>query len=383
MGRALLRDLGLTLVMLWAGVLQAEPLPPPPQLEAASYLLMDYENGNIIVNQNADARIEPASMTKVMLSYIVADKMAQGLIKGSDLVTISEKAWRQGIDSSESRMFLEVGSRVKVEDLLHGVIIQSGNDASVALAEHIGGSEDVFAGIMNQYAQKLGMKHTHFMNAPGMPDPNHYSTAHDLALLGQALIRDFPEHYRIYSQRTFTYHNTTQANRNLLLGIDPSVDGIKTGHTESAGYCLMASAKRDGRRLISVVTKTKSQIYRAQASQALLNYGFNFTENVKILGLKQPAGKIPLWKGEADEIEVGTLEPVSLTLARGAASTLQAVPVINTKAIAPFKAGQVLGSINILMNGQLLSTQPLVALKAAEEGGFFKRLWHMIKLWFS
>ena len=262
----------------------AAAIPEPPALDATSYLLYDFDSGEVLVSSNPDLKVGPASITKVMLTYVVFDEIKKGRIKLDDEATISEKAWKQGIDSSESRMFLDVGSRVKVEDLLHGVITQSGNDASVALAEHVAGSESAFTDLMNQYAAKLGMVNTHFMNAPGMPDEQHYSTAHDLALLGAALIRDFPDNYEWFSRPNFTFHGIKQDNRNMMLAMDRSVDGIKTGHTEAAGYCLLSSAKRDGHRLVAAVMGTKSKTYRAEASLELLNYGFRFFESVKLLG---------------------------------------------------------------------------------------------------
>ena len=357
-------------------------IPDPPALEATSYVLYDFASGEVLAESNPTLKAGPASITKVMLSYIVFDEIKKGRVKLEDLVTISEKAWRQGKDSTESRMFLDLGSRVKVEDLLHGVITQSGNDASVALAEHVAGSESAFADLMNQYAERLGMKDSHFTNAPGMPDEQHYSSARDLTLLGAALIRDFPESYPWFSLPNFSYNGIQQANRNLMLGMDRSVDGIKTGHTEAAGYCMLSSAKREDRRLVAAVMGTKSQKYRAEASLELLNYGFRFFESVKLMGKDSPAGTVQLWKGEADEVQVGTIEPVYLSLPRGSAEKATLKPEVSGRLVAPLAAGQEVGRVEILVDGKTVRTAPLVVLADTPTGGFFKRLWHTIRLWF-
>lgn len=357
-------------------------IPDPPALEATSYVLYDFASGEVLAESNPTLKAGPASITKVMLSYIVFDEIKKGRIKLEDLVTISEKAWRQGKDSTESRMFLDLGSRVKVEDLLHGVITQSGNDASVALAEHVAGSESAFADLMNQYAERLGMKDSHFTNAPGMPDEQHYSSARDLTLLGAALIRDFPEYYPWFSLPNFSYNGIQQANRNLMLGMDRSVDGIKTGHTEAAGYCMLSSAKREDRRLVAAVMGTKSTKYRAEASLELLNYGFRFFESVKLMGKDSPAGTVQLWKGEGDEVQVGTLEPVYLSLPRGSAEKATLKPEVSGRLVAPLTAGQEVGKVEILIDGKTVRTAPLVVLADTPAGGFFKRLWHTIRLWF-
>ncbi len=361
----------------------AAAIPEPPALDASSYLLYDYDSGEVLVSSQPDLKVGPASITKVMLSYVVFDEIKKGRIKLDDEATISEKAWKQGIDSSESRMFLDLGSKVKVEDLLHGVITQSGNDASVALAEHVAGSESAFTDLMNQYAAKLGMTNTHFMNAPGMPDEQHYSTAHDLTLLGAALIRDFPEYYEWFSRPNFTFHGIKQDNRNMMLAMDRSVDGIKTGHTEAAGYCLLSSAKRDGHRLVAAVMGTKSKTYRAEASLELLNYGFRFFESVKLLGKEAPAGSVRLWKGTADEVQVGTLSPVFLSLPRGVAEKAEVKPAVDGTLIAPLTQGQQIGTVTIFVDGKAMKTEPLVVLADAPAGGFFKRLWDTIRLWFA
>lgn len=360
----------------------AAAIPDPPALNASSYLLYDYDSGEVLASHNPNLKVGPASITKVMLTYVVFDEIKRGRIKLEDEATISEKAWKQGIDSSESRMFLDLGSKVKVEDLLHGVITQSGNDASVALAEHVAGSESAFTDLMNQYAAKLGMTNTHFMNAPGMPDEQHYSTANDLTLLGAALIRDFPEYYEWFSRPNFTFHGIKQDNRNMMLAMDRSVDGIKTGHTEAAGYCLLSSAKRENRRLVAAVMGTKSKTYRAEASLELLNYGFRFFESVKLLGPDAPAASVRLWKGTANDVQLGTLAPVYLSLPSGSAAKAELRPTVDDRLIAPLTAGQVVGSVAIVIDGKPVKTVPMVVLADAPAGGFFKRLWDTIRLWF-
>ena len=273
--------------------------------------------------------------------------------------------------------------------MLHGLIIQSGNDAAIALAEHVAGSEDAFVALMNQYAEKLGMKNTHFLNAHGLSQPGHYMSAHDIAILGRALISQFPEHYAIYSQREFTYNGIRQYNRNGLLARDPSVDGIKTGHTDAAGFCLAASAKRDGRRLISVVmgihTASPKEGFakREETNLALLNYGFRFTETQSLLGRTQPASSVQVWKGAADAVPVGTLEPVSLTLPQGAGTQAQFATSITDKAIAPIAIGQKIGTVNILYNGKVVKTEPLVALADVPEGSLWRRIVDTVRLWFA
>ncbi len=356
--------------------------PDPPAIDGKAYALLDFQSGEIIASQAPDMHVEPASITKVMTVYIAFDMIKQGRLKLSDTALISEKAWAQGKDSSESRMFLTLGSRVTIEDLLRGIIIVSGNDASVALSEHIAGSEDAFAQIMNQYAQKLGMSNTHFVDASGMPSEQHYTSAHDLVLLASALIRNFPEDYKYFSEREFKYGVAKpQPNRNGLLEKDPSVDGIKTGHTEAAGYCLLASAKRDGRRLISVVMGGKSWAYREQANLELLNYGFRNFDTASVLGNAAPIQTARVYKGADLEVGVGTLEPVYLSLPAGEKSQLQVQPQIVGKLIAPLTAGQKVGEATILLAGKPLKTVPLVALKDVPAGGFWHRMVDQIKLW--
>jgi len=350
-------------------------------MDAKSYALVDFGSGALLAGRDPDAQVEPASITKVMTVYIAFDYIKQGRIKATDEVLISEKAWRRGLGSNESRMFLDVGSRVKVEDLLRGVIIQSGNDASLALAEHLAGSEEVFAQVMNDYAAKLGMKNSHFMDASGMPDPKHYTTARDLTTLARALIRDFPEQYKIFAERDFTYNKIKQGNRNILLDMDPSVDGIKTGHTEAAGYCLLSSAQRDGRRLIAAVMGTKSIKYRAQASLELLNYGFRFFDTVPMFGGDKSVATVRVWKGTEETVAVGVPSQQFFTVPHGEANKLVVTPSTIDKAIAPVEAGQPLGTVTVTLDGKELQKLPLVALKPVPKGSFTKQAIDQIRLW--
>ncbi|MFT4047302.1 MAG: D-alanyl-D-alanine carboxypeptidase family protein [Solimonas sp.] len=366
-----------------APLAHADNIPDPPAIDATAYALMDYASGEVLVGANADTHVAPASITKVLTTYIVFDEIGQKRLSPDDPVLISEKAWRQGIDSSESRMFVQVGSTVKLIDLLRGIIIQSGNDATVAVAEHVAGSETVFADLMNQYAARLGMSNSHFVDASGLPDPQHYTTAHDLTILARALIHDFPDWYKIFAERDFTYNKIRQPNRNGLLEKDPSVDGIKTGHTSEAGYCLLTSAQRDGRRLIAAVMGAKSWAGREQSSLELLNYGFRFYETAALFGPGKPAQSVRVYKGAADQIAVGTLEPVALALPRGSADKLQVSVQIDTPVVAPLAKGQALGTATVTLDGKTLKTIPLVATEDVPTGGFFHRLIDTIRLWFG
>ena len=373
-------SLGLAVVVL-PSIASAAAIPEAPAVDAKSFALLDFGSGELLAGNNPDAQVEPASITKIMTVYIALDEIRKGRLKMDDTALISEKAWKQGIDSSESRMFLDLGSRVKIEDLLRGIIIQSGNDATVALAEHLAGSETAFAELMNQYAKTLGLANTHFVDASGLPDPQHYTTARDLTLLARALIRDFPAEYKMFAEREFTWHGIKQPNRNGLLDKDPSVDGIKTGHTSSAGYCLLASANRDGRRLISAVMGAKSWAYRERASLEILNYGFRFFETVNLFGAAAPAATLKVYKGATDMVAVGTLEPLAITVQRGGKDQLQVQQQIDAKAIAPIVVGQVLGHATVMLEGKTLKTVDLVALKEVSQGGFWRRLIDQIKLW--
>lgn len=357
-------------------------VPQPPVIEASSYILFDPQSSQVLTEHNADQPVEPASITKVMTAYIAFDELRQGHVKLDDEVLISEKAWR----TEGSRTFVEVGKRVRFEDLLHGMIIQSGNDATVAIAEHIAGDEGVFAELMNKYAAKLGMKHSHFMDASGLPHTDHYMSAHDIALLSQALIRDFPQGYKLFSQREFSFGHRgliNQHNRNLLLDMDPSADGIKTGHTNSAGFCLAASSVREGRRLIAVVMGTQGTRQRAQASKALLDYGFRFYENVTLFGPDKPVASLPLYMGEADSIGVGTLQPIVVSLPRDQVGAVKFAAQLPAHAVAPLAQGAALGQVSIMLDDKPLRTLPVVALQAAAEGGFATRAYDSLRLWWN
>ncbi len=361
----------------------AVPLvPKPPQVEARAYLLQDYHSGRILAAKNADKRMEPASLTKMMTAYVVEQELRLGNIRLDDQVRVSEKAWRM----PGSRMFIEVGSRVTVEELLKGVIIQSGNDASVALAEHVAGSEEAFVSLMNSYAQALGMTGTHFVNATGLPHKDHYTTARDLAILAAATIREFPEHYALNSQKEYTYNGIRQFNRNKLLWQDPSVDGIKTGHTESAGYCLVASAKRGDMRLISVVLGAKSENKRASESLKLLTYGFRFFETHKLYAAGEPLTDVRIWKGAKERLPLGLAEDLWVTVPRGHYEKLKAQMRLPTQIIAPVNQGQILGSVDVYLakeEGEPWAKRDLVALEAVPEGSLWQVISDEVRLWFE
>ncbi len=369
----------LTIVTTATPVAWAAPaIPSPPQLAAKSYMLMDAASGKVLIESNSDERLPPASLTKLMTAYIATLEIQKGQISDSDMVTVSEKAWRTG----GSRMFIQVNTQVSVDDLLHGIIIQSGNDASVAMAEHIAGSEEAFADMMNTTAQRLGMSNTHFMNATGLPDPEHYSSAHDMAKLARAIIYQDPAHYAIYAQKEFFWNNIKQPNRNLLLWRDKTVDGLKTGHTEEAGYCLVASAVRDGMRLISVVFGTDSEQARAAETQKLLTYGFRFFETRTFYQKGVELAQQQVWKGQQSQVKAGLAEDLTLTLPRGQLDKLQASMSFSDTLIAPISQGQVVGKVEVKLGEEVLHSADLVALEAVEEGGLFRRLWDSIRLFF-
>jgi len=344
------------------------PVPAPPQVSAKNFILIDFNSGRILAEKDADVRIEPASITKLMTSYVVYAEIEAGRLSMSDQVLISEKAWRMG----GSRMYLEVGTRVNVEQLLKGLIIQSGNDASVALAEHVAGSEEAFVGLMNQYAADLGMANTYYNNSTGWPDAEHLTTARDIATLAERFIRDFPEHYKGYSEKVFTYNNIKQYNRNKLLWRDKTVDGLKTGHTESAGYCLVSSAKRADMRLISVVLGTDSEEARAAVSQSLLNYGFRFFETHKLYAAGETLNESRVWQGDKEQIALGLASDLHVTIPRGAYKQMDALMNVDANITAPFKKGSPLGEVRIMLDEEELSTVPLVALQQVEKGNFFQ-----------
>ena len=357
---------------------QSVLIPSPPQIAGSSYVLMDAKSGRIIMEENSHERLPPASLTKMMTAYIVERELDEGRISMSDMVPISVKAWK----TEGSRTFVKEGTQVAVEDLLRGVIIQSGNDASVALAEFVAGSEGAFVDIMNQQAQLLGMKDTHFENATGLPSPDHFSTAYDLAILARAIINDYPENYPIYAEKHFTYNNIRQPNRNSLLWRENSVDGLKTGHTEEAGYCLGASAKRNDARLIAVVMGTGSAESRSQEVQKMLNYGFRYYESERLFRAGQELIEARVWGGQADEVSIGMAEDVYVTIPRGSRDSLESTVDLDSVIKAPIKVGDELGQVKVSYNGDVLVDQPVLALTDVPEGGFFKRIWDAIKLFF-
>ncbi len=376
----------LLLVLLWlnaggAALAQTAALavPPPPQVPVRGYVLMDYQSGNLLANAKGDERMEPASITKLMTGYVIYRAIQSGKIHLNDPVTISEKAWRTG----GSKMFVKLGSQVSVEDLLLGMVVQSGNDATVALAEHVAGSEETFVKLMNQEAERLGMTNSHFTNASGLPDPNHYMSAHDIATLARAVIRDFPEHYPRYSVRSFKYNNIEQQNRNRLLLTDPSVDGVKTGHTESAGYCLVSSAKRNDTRLIGVVLGAQKEKERFQASQALLNYGFSFFESRKLYDANTPIITARIWKGQENELPLGVTQPLYVTVPKGQAPQVSTTTTVQPTIIAPAQKDQPFGEITVRLGDQEVSKTPLVALQEVPESGWFGRMIDAVLLFFS
>ena len=345
-------------------------IPAPPRLNASSYFLQDFDSGRILAERNADEVLPPASLTKIMTVYIAFRELANNRLSLDEMVTISEKAWR----TPGSKMFIEVNKQVSVEDLLKGIIIQSGNDASVAIAEHIAGDEYTFAELMNQQAQRLGMHSTHFMNATGLPVPEqHYTTARDLAMLTRAVIKEFPEYYRWDSVKEFTFNNITQKNRNILLWRDESVDGVKTGHTEEAGYCLIASAKRENMRLISVVLGTKSKSARANESQTLLNYGFRFYDTHKLYDATTELTTARVWKGASDTVSLGVAEDLYVTISRRHYKEMKAATSVDVKIMAPIKQGDQLGVVNVTLRDATVKSMPLVALNAVAKGSFLQR----------
>lgn len=356
-------------------------IPAPPQVEAKSYYLMDFHSGKALASKQEDMPLPPASLTKIMTVYVVFHELAQGNLRLDDPVTVSEKAWR----APGSRMFIEVGKQVSVEDLLKGIIVQSGNDASIALAEHIAGDERTFAELMNQHAKRLGLKNTHYTNSTGLPDPEHYTTARDLALLTRALIAEFPQYYAWFKIKEFTYNGITQRNRNLLLWRDSSVDGVKTGHTEEAGYCLVASAVRNGMRLISTVLGTASENARASASQALLNYGFRFYTTQKLLDHDKPLREVRIYKGDSDTVPVGLASDIYVTVPKGQEKQLSSRLEIAPRIIAPVQQGQTLGKLKVLLQDKVIAQYPVIALNQVNGGNWFERLldegWLLIDQW--
>ncbi|MBM7423690.1 D-alanyl-D-alanine carboxypeptidase family protein [Spongiibacter marinus] len=361
---------------------QQSLVPAPPAISASGYLLMDADSGEVLIEHNADERLPPASLTKLMTSYVLSYELEQGQVSNSDLVTISKNAWAQNpIFTGSSLMWIEVGKQVTLGDLHKGVVISSGNDASVAVAEYLAGSEDAFAGIMNQHAQMLGLENTHFVNSHGLPHPEHYTSARDLAILARAII-DFPNEYALYSEKEFVYNNIRQNNRNGLLWTDPSVDGLKTGHTNEAGYCLVTSAKREGMRLISVVMGASSERVRERETQKLLSYGFRYFETHHLYSAGTELTKAKVWKGGSADVALGVQDDVYLTIPRGKADDLDAQLIVNEVLTAPIAADSEYGELQVSLDGKLEVSVPLVALESVEEGSIFKRLWDSIVLFF-
>ena len=358
---------------------EAKPIPKAPDIDASSYMLMDFKSGKILAEKDPDKRVEPASITKLMTAYLVDKALQNGDIARSDQVTISEKAWRM----KGSKMFVEVGKQVSVEDLIKGMVIQSGNDATVALAEHVAGSEKAFVEYMNHQSAVLGMNNTRFRNATGWPDEDHYSTARDIAILSRAVIRDFPDEYRLYAEKEFTYNDIRQFNRNRLLWRDDSVDGLKTGHTEAAGYCLASSAEKDGMRLVSVVLGTKSDKARNQHSQTLLNYGFRFYESNRLYQMNETLKMARVWYGEQEQVSLGVEKDIFVTIARGRYKDLDASVQIDPKISAPIRLGQELGRLLVKLDDEVIISEPLVATQAINEGGLVQKVMDSIKLLFE
>jgi len=357
----------------------AAPVPAPPQLSANSFLLIDNVSGEILAEKNPDERIEPASLTKLMTAYIVATEIAQGTLNEHDMAIVSDFA--QSMPGS--RMFIEAGKTVSIADLLRGLIVQSGNDASVALAEHIAASEQGFVSMMNRMAETLGMTNTNFMNSSGLPADDHYTTARDLSIIARRMIQDFPIHYALYSQKKFKYNEIEQNNRNKLLWRDDSVDGMKTGHTEAAGYCLVASANRDGMRLTSIVLGTASDKTRLAETQRLLNYGFRFFRTKRIYEAGEVISSARIWMGESEEISLGVAEDLYVTLPRDAFDSLHSQIELSSYIKAPARIGQELGRSVLTADNQVIGEVPLLALQKVEEGGILRRMKHSIMRYFQ
>jgi D-alanyl-D-alanine carboxypeptidase (penicillin-binding protein 5/6) len=380
MKRISTRLTSLVLFLFCAAASAADvPVPAPPDVAANGFILIDHDSGRVLAERKADERMEPASITKLMTAYAVFHALRDGKLKLNDQVTISPHAWK----AEGSRTFVQVGTQVPVEILIQGMIVQSGNDATIALAERVAGNEDTFAQLMNGYAKQLGMTHSHFTNSTGLPSPEHYMTARDIAIMGSAIVREFPDYYRWYSQREFTWNKIRQPNRNGLLIRDPSVDGMKTGHTETAGYCLVTSAKRNGMRLISVVLGTRSERAREDASQALLNYGFSFYETQRVYSAGKPLGKVKVWKAEASPIDVGLRRDLILTVPRGQGPKIKGKLTVTADLMAPVPAATSVGELQVLLGDEVISRQSVYPLKDVARGGLWTRMVDTVLLWFE
>ncbi len=357
----------------------ASTIPTAPQVEARTYIVVDYRTDKVLAAKDATARVEPASLTKLMTAYIVFQELAAGKLKLDEQVTVSEHAWR----SEGSRTFIELGKPVTVQDLILGMIVQSGNDATIALAERIAGTEDTFSQMMNANAQRLGMTGSHFENSSGLPSPQHYTTARDLSLLANAMIREYPQYYKWFSVREFEHNGIKQQNRNGLLEKDPTVDGLKTGHTDSAGYCLVTSALRDGMRLVSVVMGSTSMKARENASAALLNYGFTFYDTKLVVKGGAVLATARVWKGQSASVDLGIKDDLYITVPRGGAEGLKTAADVQPRLIAPLALDATLGSLRVFSGSQTLQTIPLHPLKSVAAGGWWRRLIDTIRLWFA
>jgi len=352
--------------------------PPPPAIAGRAWIVGDLTSSQVLVAERADERIEPASLTKLMTAYLVFSALHEKKLTLEQTVPVSVHAWR----APGSRMFIEPRKPVTVDELIKGMEVQSGNDACIALAEAVAGSEDVFVQMMNREAERLGMKNTHFMNATGLPDAQHYSTARDLYTLAAAVIRDFPQEYaRYYAIKEFRYNNITQPNRNRLLWLDPSVDGVKTGHTDAAGFCLIASSKRGARRLLSVLLGSNSEAGRAQESQKLLNWGFQFFDDVRLFGPKEVVRTLQVWKGASNDLKAGVAGELYVTVPKGEAAKLKAEAISQQPLVAPVAQGARVGTLRVTFDGKPLGEYPLVALEAVGPAGIFGRAWDTLRLW--
>jgi D-alanyl-D-alanine carboxypeptidase (penicillin-binding protein 5/6) len=372
----MLRAFATLLLVTFFSLAQAQTTPPP--VIGKAYVLADVTSGQVLASDRPDERFEPASLTKIMTAYLVFQALKEKKLTLDKTVPVSEKAWK----ASGSRMFIEPNRPVTVDELIRGMIVQSGNDACIALAEAIGGSEDVFAQMMNREAQRLGMKNSNFVNSNGLPSPQHYSSARDMYLLAAALIRDFPSEYgTYYSMKEYRYNNITQMNRNRLLWLDPTVDGMKTGYTEAAGYCLVSSSKRGPRRMISVLLGSTSETTRAQESQKLLNWGFQFFDAVKLYDKTQPVKSIQVWKGTASEVKAGFTQDMYITVPKGQADKVKADLLAQQPLVAPITQGQKIGVMRVTMDGKPVGEYPVVALEAVGVAGVFGRAWDTLRLW--
>jgi D-alanyl-D-alanine carboxypeptidase (penicillin-binding protein 5/6) len=378
-----LRLVSLLFAAFAAFSVHAQLMPVPPAVAARAWLVQDHASGQTLAAANADERIEPASLTKLMTAYLTFTAIKQGALKPDQQINVSEKAWK----AQGSRMFIEPNKPVTVAELIRGMIVQSGNDACIALAEAVAGSEENFARMMNNEAQRMGLKNTHFMNATGLPDPQHYTTANDLAKLASTLIRDFPDFYPIYSMKEYRYNNITQPNRNRLLWLDPTVDGVKTGHTESAGYCLIASGKRGSRRLISVVLGANSDVMRAQESQKLLNFGFQAFDGVKLYDKGQAVAQPKVFKGTQGTVKAGFADDFVLSLPKGMADKIKVELVSVQPLLAPIQQGQRVATLRVLLNtgneSKVWGEYPVLALENVPVAGIFGRAWDSIRLFFQ